>query len=269
MKYYIKICMLFFLLFAMNSCKKVVKLNLNNAAPKYVVEGTITDSIGTAQVLISQTKDFYADNSFVGITGAIVTITNDSGIVTTLTAIDSGIYTSPLLIGQQNHTYTLNVVVAGQMFTATSIMPTKVPFDSLFVTSDASFGSPKNVANVQYRDPVGKGNSYRFIEYVNGTQQQAIFIENDDLTDGNKVISQLNIFGSDSIANKKIHTGDVVKVDMECIDKNVYEYWYSLDQGSTGSSQSAAPGNPVSNMQGGALGYFSANTLQTKSVVAP
>jgi len=83
------------------------------------------------------------------------------------------------------------------------------------------------------------------------------------------VISQLNIFGSDSVGNKKINTGDVVKVDMECVDKNVYEYWYSLDQGSTGSSQSAAPGNPVSNMQGGALGYFSANTLQTKNAVTP
>jgi len=55
---------------------------------------------------------------------------------------------------------------------------------------------------------------------------------------------------------------------MQCIDKNVYEYWYSLDQSSTGSSQSAAPGNPVSNMQGGALGYFSANTLQSRSVVS-
>jgi hypothetical protein len=269
MKYYIKICVLFFLLFAMNSCKKVITLNLSSAAPKYVVEGSITDSVGTAQVLISQTKDFYADNSFVGITGAIVTITNDSGIVTTFTAIDSGVYASPLLVGQQNHTYTLNVIVAGQTFTATSTMPTKVPFDSLFITSNASFGSAKNVANVQYKDPAGKGNSYRFIEYVNGIQQQAIFIENDDLTDGNKVISQLNIFGSDSVGNKKINTGDVVKVDMECVDKNVYEYWYSLDQGSTGSSQSAAPGNPVSNMQGGALGYFSANTLQTKNAVTP
>jgi len=269
MKYSIKICALCFLLFMMNSCTKVITLKLNNATPEYVVEGTITDSIGTAQVLISQTKDFYANNSFVGITGAIVTITNDSGVVTTLTATDSGVYTSPILVGQQNHTYTLNVLVAGKTFTATSTMPTKVPFDSLFISTNASFGSAKKVANVQYQDPIGKGNSYRFIEYVNGTQQEAVFAENDDLTDGNKMIMPLNIFGSDSLANKNINSGDIVKVDMQCIDKNVYEYWYSLDQGSTGSSQSAAPGNPVSNMQGGALGYFSANTLQTKSVVAP
>ena len=245
-------------------------LPLKNATPQYVIEGTVTDSIGTAKVLISQTKDFYSDNNFIGVPGAIVTITNDSGVVTTLAATDSGVYTSPTLVGQQNHAYTLNVNIAGQFFTATSTMPTKVPFDSLFITLNPGFGSTKRVANVQYKDPLGMGNSYRFIEYVNGYQQQNVFAENDDFTDGNKVISQLNIFNNgDSVANRNINIGDVVKVDMQCIDKNVYEYWYSLDQASTGSSQSAAPGNPVSNMQGGALGYFSANTLQTRSIVSP
>lgn len=269
MRYLIQTCFIFFMLCMLNSCTKVITLNLNNASPKYVIEGTLTDSVGTAQVLISQTKDFYADNSFIGVAGAIVTITNDSGIVTTLVATDSGVYQSPLLTGLQNHSYTLNVLVGEQTFTATSTMPTNVPFDSLYIVSNTTFGNSKKIATVQYHDPLGKGNSYRFVEYVNGKQQQALFEENDDFTDGNLVISQLNIFnGSDSLANQDINTGDTVKVDMQCIDKNVYQYWYSLDQSSTGNSQSAAPGNPVTNMQGGALGYFSANTLESKSIVA-
>ncbi|HMG83170.1 MAG TPA: DUF4249 domain-containing protein [Ferruginibacter sp.] len=254
----------------LNACTKVIVLKLNNASPLYVIEGTITDSLGTAQVLISQTKDFYASNTFVGVPGAVVTITNDSGVVTNLTATDSGVYTAPLLIGQQNHSYTLNVAIGTQTFKAISTMPVKVPFDSLFITSTPGFGSAVKVANVQYNDPPGKGNSYFFVEYINGRHQQALFEENDDYTDGNKVISQLTVFGgNDSISTQKIKTGDIVKVDMQCIDKNVYEYWFSLDQSSTGSSQSAAPANPVTNMQGGALGYFSANTLQSRSIVSP
>jgi hypothetical protein len=270
MKLIIKTGSLFFFVCMLTACTKVITLNLNNSSPKYVVEGTITDSIGTAKVLISQTKDFYASNAFVGVTGAVVTITSDGGVVTTLAATDSGVYTAPLLTGQQNHTYVLNVLVAGQTFTATSTMPAKVSFDSLFITLNPTFGSTKKVANIQYQDPPGKGNSYRAIEYVNSFQQQTIFVNNDDFTDGNKVIAPLNIFGgdNDSLSNKKINTGDTVKIDFQCIDKNVYEYWFSLDQSSTGSSQSAAPGNPVTNMQGGALGYFSANTLQSRSVVA-
>jgi hypothetical protein len=267
MKYYIKILLPCLFIGMMLSCKKVIKLNLDNSSPKYVIEGTITDSLGTAQVLISQTKDFYANNSFVGVTGAVVTITNDSGVVTPLIATDSGVYTSPLLVGSQNHSYTLNVFVGGQSFIATSTMPSVVTFDSLFITVDNTFGKADKVANVQYKDPPGKGNSYRFIEYINGQQEKTIFVENDDFTDGNKIVSPLNIFNSDD-NNKKINTGDTVRIDMQCIDKQVYLYWYSLTQGSTGSSQSAAPGNPVTNMQGGALGYFSANTLRSKIVVA-
>src|ERR1700743_374588 len=129
MKYLIKICWLFFLVAVLASCTKVIHLNLKNSDPLFVVEGTITDSIGTAQVLISKTKDFYADNTFVGITGAVVTITDDSGVVTVLPATDSGVYQSPTLVGEQNRTYTLNVNVDGQTFTAISTMPVKVPFD--------------------------------------------------------------------------------------------------------------------------------------------
>src|ERR1700757_930734 len=197
MKYIIKISSLFFLAGIVASCQKVITLNLGSASPKFVIEGKLTDSAGMAEVLISQTKNFYADNNFVGITGAVVTITDDSGVVTTLAPTDSGVYQSPVLVGQQLHTYTLQVNIGGQQFSAVSTMPVKVPFDSLYITNDVSFGSSRKVATVQYKDPAGKGNSYQFLEYVNGKQQQAIFTDNDDYTDGNKVILPLNIFASD------------------------------------------------------------------------
>ncbi len=55
---------------------------------------------------------------------------------------------------------------------------------------------------------------------------------------------------------------------MMCIDAAVYKYWYSfLTGGASGDSNSASPANPVTNIKGGALGYFSAHTLQTKTVV--
>ena len=47
-----------------------------------------------------------------------------------------------------------------------------------------------------------------------------------------------------------LKAGDVVRVDMLCIDENVYKYWYSLDQAATGNS-SVTPANPVSNLSGG------------------
>ena len=65
-------------------------------------------------------------------------------------------------------------------------------------------------------------------------------------------------------------SGDQVTVDMLCLDPAVYKYWYSLDRGATGGGISGAtPANPVTNISGGALGYFSAHTLQSKTMVVP
>ena len=55
---------------------------------------------------------------------------------------------------------------------------------------------------------------------------------------------------------------------MQNIDPVVYKYWFSLSQNATGETQSASPANPVSNIKGGALGYFSAHTISTKSIIA-
>jgi hypothetical protein len=55
---------------------------------------------------------------------------------------------------------------------------------------------------------------------------------------------------------------------MNCVDKAVYDYLDELLQVSTNASgfASPSPANPTSNITGGALGYFSANTVNAKSV---
>ncbi|HKO82838.1 MAG TPA: hypothetical protein VJU78_20670, partial [Chitinophagaceae bacterium] len=73
----------------------------------------------------------------------------------------------------------------------------------------------------------------------------------------------------DENPEEEIESRDTVMLDMLCIDNVVYKYWYSVYQSATGNSQSASPANPVTNIVGGALGYFSAHTKQTKSVVVP
>jgi hypothetical protein len=55
---------------------------------------------------------------------------------------------------------------------------------------------------------------------------------------------------------------------MRCIDGPVYDYFFSLNsiQGN-GPGGGTTPTNPVSNISGGALGYFSAFTVQKVSAV--
>ena len=53
---------------------------------------------------------------------------------------------------------------------------------------------------------------------------------------------------------------------MICNDAAVYKFWYSLNNGATGTGESASPSNPVSNISGGVIGYFSAQTIQSRSI---
>jgi hypothetical protein len=72
----------------------------------------------------------------------------------------------------------------------------------------------------------------------------------------------------DDEPDNSIKIGDLVQIDMQCIDSAIYKYWYSLNRSATGGGQnSATPANPVTNMTGGALGYFSAHTLESRTLV--
>ena len=257
------------LVIAFSSCERVIDINLNAVQKKYVIEGNVTNVAGTTTVLLTQTKNFDEDNSFVGVGGATITISDNNGSPVTLTEASAGIYTTNAILGRSGHTYALRVTVAGQTFTASSLMPGVINLEEIAVTDENLFGDTKKMANVTYKDPVGKGNAYRFIQYLNNRKEKSLFVRDDDLTDGKLINRTLFYFNDNDDERRDIKKGDALKIEMQCIDYPMYKYWYSLDAAATGSNQQATPANPVSNIQGGALGYFSAHTTQTKSMIVP
>jgi len=158
----------------------------------------------------------------------------------------------------------LTIHLGNETFTATSTMPQPVNLDSMYV-STARLSNDKNVT-VMYRDPAGIANYYHFIQYVNGRKEESIFVEDDEFTDGQRVKTQLDYNNSTDNPARNIKTGDSVRIDMICNDAAVYKFWYSLNNGATGANESASPSNPVSNISGGVIGYFSAQTIQSKTV---
>lgn len=251
----------------LTSCEKVIDINLNSAEKRYVVEGVITDQNG-ARVLISQTRDFHEDNSMVMISGASVEIAENGGAPVTLPETAPGVYELSGFNGSSGNTYSLKVTINGNKFNAVSTMPQKVNLDTIYVTNELLFGDTRGIVNTAFKDPAGRGQYYRFVQYLNGVKEPQIFVQSDEYTDGNYVSNKLFYFPEDDDDDsKKIKPGDHIRIDMFCIDANVYKYWYSLDRSATGGSGQATPSNPVSNLSGGALGYFSAHTTQTKTMV--
>jgi hypothetical protein len=247
------------------SCQKVIDVKLDDADKKIVVDAVLTDHEGGCIVRLSKTKNFNDNNDFAGLSGAVVTIKDETGTTTTLTETKTGVYTNNQLKGNSGKTYQLMVTVEGKSYSASSTMPEHIHLDSLYLKTQKFFDEEETFSNVVFKDPGGVKNYYLFKQFVNGKRTDGTFIMDDDLSDGKQFNSTLYLFTDDE---DKIKTGDIVEVEMQCIDKAVYKYWYSYDQGASGGG-SATPANPVSNISGDALGYFSAQTVQRKAVIAP
>jgi len=255
-----------FSLLSFCSCQKVIELNLHDADIKYVVEGVITNEPGVCRVNLTQSKPFYENNQFPGISGAIVTV-KDNDDEFSLPETQPGVYETTLLNGTPGHTYKLSVSIDNNVFTATSKMPLPVSLDTIYI-SNGPFGEFK-FATVGYSDPPGVSNSYRFVQYLNGVKDPAIFWQNDEFTDGQTVLIQLDTGVDKKDDPRNIKSGDTVMIEMLGIDDAVYKYWYSLHFNGGDGGNIATPANPVTNVTGGALGYFSAQTIDRKSVVVP
>lgn len=253
------------------SCEKVIDLNLNTAEKKYVIEANLTNKAGGCVVLLTQTKDFDEDNTFPGISGATISITTNGTTVTPLTETTTpGQYAAPALVAATGNNYELKVTIGTSTFTATCRMPQPVLLDTIFAKDETLFGETRKMVTVIHPDPVGLGNNYRYIQYFNGNKISGNLIRNDDYSDGKTTESSLFYFSDDDDeTDPKLESGDHVRVEMLSITPEVYKYWFSLDRSATGGSGQATPANPVTNIKGGALGYFSVHGIDTKTMIVP
>jgi hypothetical protein len=241
-----------------SSCKKVIDLDLRDASGQLVIEGNVTNTAGPQYVRISRNVPFTDPNNYPAVSGATVSISDSLGNTYPLTESPAGTYSNKQLTGVDGQTYSLSVTTGGKTYTAKSKMPQTVVLDS--IASKAAIlnsGGDKRLISVYFKDPAGVPNQYRFILTVNGIQVKAIFSFDDEFIDGRDVTLDLQQTDID------IHPGDTVTVEMQCIDKPVYKYWFALSQEQADNpGGQVAPANPTTNITPATLGYFSAHTTQ-------
>jgi hypothetical protein len=241
----------------LTSCIDIIDMDIPYDGPDLMIEAKINDQ-GKCEVKLTSTVDVNDLNEFAAITeGTVVLTDKTNGQREQLTQNFPGVYTGTLP-GISGHTYMLEVTVRGNTYTATSTMPHKVPFDALDYEEALSLNGDTYRMLASFRDPDTLGNAYRYVMYQNGIASKNIFVRNDAFTNGNTV--QQPVFNP----NIKIVKGDVIEVEFQCIDENVFEYFNGImllqtDRGIT-------PTNPGNNIEGGALGYFSAHTSERKSL---
>lgn len=259
---------IFLLSIIFTGCEDVITVELQNAEPQIVIEGTITDGPGPYTVKITKTTDFYEPGIYEKVTGAVVLINDTYRNNDTLIEKEPGIYYTESLTPSYNTLYNLEVMTKGEKYEASTELKIPIILDSISVSEGDNPFSDEEIYDIHLyaQDNPGISDYAKMRIAVNGEYEKDYYLYEDRLTDGNYLEGILNI------EKDKVNTGDTLTVEMSTINKAGYDFYSTLYQVLATSEEgfssfTSAPANPKTNLNNGALGYFGAYSISTKSVV--
>jgi len=245
-----------------SACSERIDLKIKNAPPSLVIEGYVDDGPGPYYVLISKSKLFTDNNSFEGVPAAIVVISDDTGNTDTLTEVAAGLYITNSIHGSVGHTYYISATAEGNTYQSQSTMPPPVDIDSVVLSSETEFnGETHNEAHIRVQDPAGVRNFYRITCIKNSIPSSGFNVQRDRLWDG-----KLRAF---NVPNDHFDAGDTLKINLLSIDEKAFTYFNQFNQNQDNFGAPAAPANPDPVYVPAALGYFSAHSVKSKTVIIP
>lgn len=247
---------------ATSSCTEKINLKLKNSEPQVVIEANISDKAGPYYVILSKSK-YYSDTSMLaGLSSAQIIMSDDAGNSDTLTEVFAGLYQTNSIQGTIGRMYHLQVTTEGTTYDSYCKMNQPVDIDSIVLSTETNFkGVTKNKADITVRDPAGVPNFYRVVSILNGGVSSGFDVHRDRLWDG-----KLRSFG---VPHSDFHTGDTLEVDLWSIDTRVYDYFSEFNQNQNNFGAPAAPANPTTVYTPFALGYFSAHSIKSKTIIIP
>ncbi len=275
-----------FLVFSLTffiSCEEVIEVELQDSALKLVIDGEINnyDSIYPVQVTLSTTAPFYANGNSPRVSGATITLYEDSIPVEILSESPLFGYYRGATKGKVLSSYYLKIEVpngkagleGGIYQTIPERINRPVPIDSIFTRYEEAtlFTDEGYYAYFSTTDPVGVGDYYRWKNYNNGATGNDpfdIIIGEDRFIDGN-TFEELSIHGY------ALEVGDIFMAEQISISKEFFEFLRLLQIQLQQSGSTFAPlpapivgnGYSVSKPNEDVLGYFSAVAIESASIV--
>lgn len=254
-----------------SNCEKTIRLDLDQHQSQYVVEGLITDQSARHYVRITKTVPFNATNPAERVSNAVVSVVDDLGNRYDFMEDGDGYYrVAEAFAGQTGRTYTLDVAVDGQHFTAMEKLPPTAAIDSIRYAIN-----PEEQA-----EPEEEGRFYEVLLYMDEPQATEDFylakfyrngeLENDE---GESVFYFNDQLLSDRIEGLEgpyyYRQEDLFRFELYSLSPKAYRYFFELDANinSDGGIFSGTPANILTNLEGGAIGYFQVSGLAHGEVV--
>lgn len=241
-----------FVVFALVGCQREVMLKVNTAPSRIVVQANLSSEGQTVQVMLNRTVSLYGKTSKADISNATVFFKDMvSGRSLFLTG-QNGLYTtSESFDVVANAPYMLVVELEDTVLQSQCFMPQQVLADSLAIdkyVNKTTLRDTSYVVTVRFTDIPNQQNYYKIQTHIDGVLLPDINIVNDNFRDG----QQIKV----SVKDDKLVRDARVRLELQHITPEIYDYYFTMRQAMSGMSDS--PANPPTNIFGGAIGYFSA-----------
>ena len=281
--------------FGVVSCEEGVTFDLDEPAPKLVVEATI-ETNQPPFVVLSKSQNFFSQitpailaNSFVR--NAEVYVSNgvlthrlkeyatplSNGYTFYFYSIDSANFATAF-VGQTDTQYSLRIITEGKEYTAITKIPAITRrIDSLFSKPAPGSNDPnKAVVMVKATDKPGFGDYIRYFTKRNreGFYPAFTSVFDDQIIDGTtyEVEVERGIDRTQDLPDDYtlFEKGDTVTLKLCQIDKATYDFWRTMEFSYANiGNPFGSPTKVLSNISNGALGYFGGYAPQFRTIIIP
>ena len=158
------------------SCEEVIHPELELAQPVLVIDAWLNNAPGTQQIKITRSQPYFENVLPSGVSGAVVTVTDDAGKVYSFTETNPGEYewipAANELFGEVGRTYELRVQEGNETYIAESRMGRVPAIDSItfFLEPASQFSDDQYFAEFWSTDPIEAGDAYWVKTFKNAEQ---------------------------------------------------------------------------------------------------
>jgi hypothetical protein len=255
-----------------SSCEDVVQVDLDTAAPKLVINGSLQWQKGTAgneqKIKLTTTTGFY-DTTIPTVSGALVLVTNSDNVTFNFTeeVPSSGLYLCHDFVPEIDKTYTLTVVLNGETYNATETLKSVSPITNITQNNEGGLSGTDIEIKTYFNDPGDAVNYYLFKYKSSNDAIPSYEVNDDEFFQGNE------FFGY--YTNEDIAAGDTLDITIYGISKRYSEYMNKLILISGGSNgpfstpPATVRGNIVNQTHPDnyALGYFNLSETDIRQYV--
>lgn len=258
------------------SCEETITIDTSSTDNKVVIEGLVTNVQGQSYVKLSRNRNFYDAGSTGRITDAEVSVMTSGGeqIVfihnpNSEAGKEGYYYPNANFAGSIGSSYTLNVEVEGETYTATDTMLPVTPIDSMVVRLNED----------QFEDPDDPGRYYAVFMFAKEPQDRVDYYLFKFYRNGELLLdwpTDVYVFDDETLGESiddveiagYYAEGDQVKAEIYSLSRRGFVFYSDLSTllNNDGGMFSPPPANPRNNLNNGAMGYFQVSAVNSMEI---